>query len=192
MTWSLKSSLHTVHSIHHYVLTVPWIVAPLCLWNSPGKNTGAGCHFLLQEIFLTQRSNPDLLHCRQILYRLRHQGSPQSVWNKYFIAKNANHYLTAQFFFKAVSGKWGEDKYSEGRCGAKQHVTSKGFLLSLKPLRSIRAAALVHSLIFRFGLVCSNIHPLKDSGSFLAFGHTNEDATSIHMQVLCAGKFSLL
>ena len=29
----------------------------LCPWDSPGKNTGMGCHFLLQEIFLTQRSN---------------------------------------------------------------------------------------------------------------------------------------
>ena len=29
-----------------------------------------GCHFLLQGIFPTQGSNPDLLHCRQILYRL--------------------------------------------------------------------------------------------------------------------------
>ena len=27
----------------------------------PGKNTGVGCHFLLQEIFLTQGSNPSLL-----------------------------------------------------------------------------------------------------------------------------------
>ena len=27
-------------------------------WNFPGKNTGAGCHFLLQGIFLTQGSNP--------------------------------------------------------------------------------------------------------------------------------------
>ena len=26
----------------------------LCPWNSPGKNTGVGCHFLLQGIFLTQ------------------------------------------------------------------------------------------------------------------------------------------
>ena len=26
----------------------------LCPWNSPGKNTGVDCHFLLQEIFLTQ------------------------------------------------------------------------------------------------------------------------------------------
>ena len=34
-----------------------------------------GCHFLLQGIFLTQGSNPGLLHCRQTLYRLSHQGS---------------------------------------------------------------------------------------------------------------------
>ena len=33
-------------------------------------------HFLLQGIFLTQGSNPGLLHCRQILYCLSHQGSP--------------------------------------------------------------------------------------------------------------------
>ena len=42
----------------------------------PGQNTGLGCHFLLQGIFLTQESNPGLQHCRQILYRLSHQGSP--------------------------------------------------------------------------------------------------------------------
>ena len=29
----------------------------LCPWNFPGKNTGVGCHFLLQGIFLTQRSS---------------------------------------------------------------------------------------------------------------------------------------
>ena len=39
----------------------------LCPWDSPGKNTGAGCHFFLQGIFPTQGSNPDLLHCRQTL-----------------------------------------------------------------------------------------------------------------------------
>ena len=48
----------------------------LCPWDSPGKNTGGGCHFLLQGIFPTQESNPGLLHCSQILYRLSHQGSP--------------------------------------------------------------------------------------------------------------------
>ena len=34
----------------------------LCPWNSPGKNTRKGYHLLLQGIFLTQRSNPSLLH----------------------------------------------------------------------------------------------------------------------------------
>ena len=33
----------------------------LCPWNFPGKNPGAGCHFLLQGIFQTQGSNLHLL-----------------------------------------------------------------------------------------------------------------------------------
>ena len=43
----------------------PWTVAIrlLCPWNSPGKNTGVGCHFLLQGIFLIQGLNPGLPHC---------------------------------------------------------------------------------------------------------------------------------
>ena len=44
-------------------------------WNSPGQNTGEGSRSFLQGIFPTQRSNPDLLYCRQILYQLSHQGS---------------------------------------------------------------------------------------------------------------------
>ena len=35
-----------------------------------------GSHSLFQEIFSTQGSNPSLWHCRRILYRLSHQGSP--------------------------------------------------------------------------------------------------------------------
>ena len=48
----------------------------LCLWDSPGKNTGVGSHSLLQGIFLTQGLNPGFLHHRQILYGLSHQGRP--------------------------------------------------------------------------------------------------------------------
>ena len=51
----------------------------LCPRDSPGKNTGAGGHSLLQGIFLTQGLSPGLLQHRQILYRLSHQGSPLSV-----------------------------------------------------------------------------------------------------------------
>ena len=45
----------------------------LCLCNSPGKNTGVGCHSLLQGNSPTQGLNPGLLHCRQIVYCLSHQ-----------------------------------------------------------------------------------------------------------------------
>ena len=48
-------------------------------WNSPGQNTGAGGLSLLQGILPTRRLNLDLLHCRQILYGLSHQGSPAMV-----------------------------------------------------------------------------------------------------------------
>ena len=45
--------------------------------DSSDKNTGVGCHALLQGIFPTQGSNPGLLHCRQILHHLNHQESPR-------------------------------------------------------------------------------------------------------------------
>ena len=53
-----------------------WPARLPCPWISPGKNTGVGCHLLLQGIFLAQGSNPGNLYCRQILYHLSHQGSP--------------------------------------------------------------------------------------------------------------------
>ena len=55
----------------------------LCPWNSPGKNIGVSFHFLLQGIFPTQESNSGLLHCRQIVYHLTHQGSPLLIYNWY-------------------------------------------------------------------------------------------------------------
>ena len=53
-------------------------------WNSPGQNTGAGNLSLLQGIFPTQGSNPGLLHCGWILYKLSHKGSPRALqWVAY-------------------------------------------------------------------------------------------------------------
>ena len=56
---------HTCAS-HVRLFAIPWtgICSPARLlhpWDSPGKNTGVGCHFLLQEIFLTQKLNLCLL-----------------------------------------------------------------------------------------------------------------------------------
>ena len=46
------------------------------LWNSLGQNTGVDSHSLLQGIFPNQGLHLALLHCRQILYQLSHQVSP--------------------------------------------------------------------------------------------------------------------
>ena len=87
------ANFYIIHSLSHLIytikkkklvsqscLTLPtsWSEATrlLCPWDFPGKNTGVGCHSLLQGFFLIQGSNPDLLHCRQIFYHLSHQGSP--------------------------------------------------------------------------------------------------------------------
>ena len=48
----------------------------LCPWNSPGKNTGIVCHFLVQRIFWTQGLNPHLLHWQADSLPLSHQGIP--------------------------------------------------------------------------------------------------------------------
>ena len=47
--------------------------------DSPGKNTGVGCHALLQGIFPTQGLNPGLPHCRWICYHLSLQGKPKNT-----------------------------------------------------------------------------------------------------------------
>ena len=60
-----RSFLFVIQSLSCIQLfATPWTVPAglLCPWGSPGKNTGVGCHVLLQGIFPTQRSNPRLLH----------------------------------------------------------------------------------------------------------------------------------
>ena len=68
-------------------LTYAWLfVSPwteptrlLCPWDSPGKNSGIGFHFLLQGIFPTQGLNLCLLHWQANSLPLSHLGSPTSV-----------------------------------------------------------------------------------------------------------------
>ena len=55
----------------------------LCPWNSPGKNTGVGSHSLTPGdlpnpgIEPRDRTQLSCLHCKQILYCLSRQGSPE-------------------------------------------------------------------------------------------------------------------
>ena len=46
----------------------------LCPWDFPGKNTGEGCHFLLQGSFPTQGSNLCLLHWQEDALPLSYLG----------------------------------------------------------------------------------------------------------------------
>ena len=73
---SLTPILSVCLSFSHLVASdsyaTPWMVPTRLLypWDFPDKNNGMGHHFLLQEIFPTQGSNPHLLHYREILYQL--------------------------------------------------------------------------------------------------------------------------
>ena len=60
-------------------------------WNSPDQNTRVGNLSLLRRIFPTQGSNPGLLHCKQILYQLSHQGSPRILkWPAYLFSNRSS------------------------------------------------------------------------------------------------------
>ena len=61
------------------------------LWTSPGQNTGVGSHSPFQGIFPTWGSNPDLPHCRWILYQLSHKGSPRILeWVAYPFSRGSS------------------------------------------------------------------------------------------------------
>ena len=69
-----------------WLFATPWTVtyeAPPSMGFSR-QECWVDCHFLLQGIFPTQELNPGLLHCRQTLYRLSHQGS-RCLWPLYQI-----------------------------------------------------------------------------------------------------------
>ena len=59
----------------------------LCSWDFPGKDTGVDCHSLLQGIFLTQGSNPCLLH----------QESPSGFFTNEPSAKPKNSHTALDF-----------------------------------------------------------------------------------------------
>ena len=92
--WAWACSLK-VYKVFTKVSQCPWLKRKLCLGPTSVINcipqstlsfwvnlfprvfgyNRVGCHVLLQGIFPTQGSNPDLLHYRQILFQLSHKGS---------------------------------------------------------------------------------------------------------------------
>ena len=84
----------------------------LCPWDSPGKNTGVGCHFLLQGSFPTQGLKPGLLHCRRILYHLSHQGNPRVTGNWYKLSSQFHPLFQCLFrdSYLTQFGQWNTTK----------------------------------------------------------------------------------
>ena len=59
--------MYSMHAVASIIFASLWPnellpTSILLSWDSPGKNTEVGCHFLLQGIFLTQGLNPCHLH----------------------------------------------------------------------------------------------------------------------------------
>ena len=65
------------HVSHVQGFVTPWTIA---CQDSPGKNAGVGCCFLLQGIFLTRGSQVSAISClgRQVVYHWRRLGSPEA------------------------------------------------------------------------------------------------------------------
>ena len=79
---------HFSHVWHFTTLCTTVRQVAFYLWDSPDKSTGMGCPVLFHRIFLTQGSNSCLLHCRWILYVLKHWGSPKYIvysWDIVFV-----------------------------------------------------------------------------------------------------------
>ena len=76
----------------------------LCPWDFPGENTGEGCHALLQGIFPTQRLNPGLMHCRQMLLPSEKRGKP-NIFNKDFKKWFTSNKSQKKEKIKPVKGK---------------------------------------------------------------------------------------
>ena len=74
--------------------------------DSPGKNTGVGCHAFLQGVFPTQVSKPGPPHCRWILCKLSHQGSPRTLeWVAYPFSRGSSHSRNWTGFF-CIAGRF--------------------------------------------------------------------------------------
>ena len=78
--WAIKSPNTPIVLVTQVCATLLWPhgLQPtrlLCPWDFPGKHPGVCCPFLFQGIFLTQGSNPHLLHWQVDSLPLSHQGS---------------------------------------------------------------------------------------------------------------------
>ena len=90
-------------------------------WGFSRQEYWSGCCILLQGIFPTQRLNPGLPHCRQILYHLSHQGSPRMLeWVAYPFSRGSSRprnwtevsWIAGRFFTSWTTREAPEEAYN--------------------------------------------------------------------------------
>ena len=74
----------------------------LCLWDFPGKNTGVGCHFLLQGIFPTQGWSP----CLPCLLQYRQILTTESMGTISLLSVSINLILSGDFIWMESYRTW--------------------------------------------------------------------------------------
>ena len=89
--WTITVALQSFQNMCSIAKFWPTLFDPMdyslpgsfCAWDFPDKNTGVGCHFLLQGIFLTQESNSHLLHrlhCQAEFFATVPPGKPFTMY----------------------------------------------------------------------------------------------------------------
>ena len=101
----------------------------------PGKNTGVGCHFLLQGIFLTQRLNLCLLHWQADSFIWATWSTPR--------AKTPFAYYTSDIHWPQFVGEWALIKLVLNRLSEYSYIdawkyplNTPGHLLACSNLRT--------------------------------------------------------
>ena len=121
-------------------------------WNSPGQNTEVGSYCLLQGIFPTQGLNSGLLHCRQILYQLSHQGRPGTHYSYSQIYK----YYWIYYSRYTLSLKCHSDVKPHHFC-TNLNVTKKINFLHHRPLPGLENT----ETLLAGNHVCTSLSPIR-------------------------------
>ena len=113
------------------------LAALLCPWDSPGKNTGVGCHALLQGIFPTQGLEPhlfSLLHWQVGSLPLAPPGKPLPPLSDPPISSQCLPLAALLQSHKARgSGQCSVQKYISALKYREEKANSKGWISANKP-----------------------------------------------------------
>ena len=165
-------SLHKPHTICDNMICCCYLVTKsylILLWSMdcspagssvhryfPGKKTGVSCHFLLQGIFLTQKSSLHLLHCRWILY--------------HWATREAHNMICPQIFTELE--KWMNEYIMQIHLrGSWPPSCSTSSWLTLICLSHMTQSSIERLVLFKKYSVSSSLQLMQERRQFLRLHH---------------------